>query len=95
MDNSKIKKKNRYLDDCGYIDPSQLALNDQGFRCCRYCKGSVIPPKRTFCSKQCVHEYRMRSDGTYLRACVFERDNGICAICGIDTKKNCETNPGF
>src|SRR5947208_2139460 len=81
------KKKKRFLDNCGYIDPKTLPVNDQGFRCCRYCGDSVKPPKRTFCSTSCVHEYRLRSDATYLRSCVFERDNGICAICNIDTKK--------
>jgi 5-methylcytosine-specific restriction endonuclease McrA len=32
-----------------------------------------------------VHEWRLRSSGSYLRECVFERDRGICAICRIDT----------
>jgi 5-methylcytosine-specific restriction endonuclease McrA len=41
--------------------------------------------RRTFCSDACVHEWRLRSSTSYLRECVFERDRGICAICGIDT----------
>lgn len=83
-------KKNRYLDGCGFIDPKILPLNEDGFRACRYCKKSIKPPKRTFCSNECVHEYRLRSDGTYLRSCVFERDQGICAICNIDTKETAD-----
>ena len=79
--------KNRYLDGCGFIDPKTLPINEDGYRCCRYCDGSVKPPKRTFCSKECVHEYRIRSDGSYLRSNVFERDMGICSICNIDTKE--------
>ncbi len=81
-----MNKKNRYRDGCGFIDPVILPLNDDGFRACRYCYKSVKPPKRTFCSSECVHEYRLRSDGSYMRSCVFERDHGICAICNIDTK---------
>ena len=76
----------RYLDGRGWIDPDTLPINADGFRCCRYCQQSVKPPKRTFCSKICVHEYRLRSCGSYLRSCVFARDKGICAICGVDTK---------
>ena len=80
------KKTNRYLENVGFIDPETLPINEQGYRTCRYCKGSVKPPRRTFCSKDCVHEYRIRSDGQYLRECIYNRDQGICAICGIDTK---------
>ena len=77
--------KQRYLENCGFIDPKSLPINEDGFRSCRYCKGSIKPPKRTFCSANCVHEYRLRSSGTYLRSMTFKRDHGICNICGIDT----------
>lgn len=53
---------------------------------CRQCGGS-IPAKgrrRTFCSAECVHAYKMQTDASYCREKVFERDNGICAKCGID-----------
>lgn len=43
--------------------------------------------RRTFCSDACVHEWRLRSSTSYLRECVFERDQGICALCGIDTHR--------
>ena len=43
--------------------------------------------RRTFCSDACVHEWRLRSSTSYLRECVFERDAGVCALCGIDTHK--------
>jgi 5-methylcytosine-specific restriction enzyme A len=29
----------------------------------------------------------LRSSTSYLRECVFERDGGICAICGTDTHR--------
>ena len=54
---------------------------------CRWCKGAVSGRRRTFCSDACVHEWRLRSSTSYLRECVFERDKGICALCGNDTHK--------
>jgi len=74
------------MDNRGYINPLTLPVNDDGFRCCRYCFKSILPPRRTFCSNDCVHEYRVRTSGTYLRHIIFQRDNGICKLCLIDTK---------
>lgn len=54
---------------------------------CRWCKGAVSGRRRTFCSAACVHEWRLRSSTSYLRECVFERDRGVCALCGIDTHR--------
>ena len=52
---------------------------------CRWCSGPVAPPKRTFCSPECVHEWRIRTDPGYVRGQVWERDHGICRGCGADT----------
>ena len=54
---------------------------------CRWCKGAVSGRRRTFCSDACVHEWRLRSSTSYLRECVFGRDKGVCALCGIDTHR--------
>ena len=40
------------------------------------------------CSDACVHQWRLRSSPTYLRECVFERDRGVCALCGVDTHRS-------
>lgn len=53
---------------------------------CRQCRGPVKSPRRTFCSDDCVDEWRLRSDPGYLRGKVFERDKGVCAVCGRDTE---------
>ena len=53
---------------------------------CRYCKGKIPPKRRTFCSDSCVHEWRIRSDNSYMREQVFLRDLGICKECGTDTR---------
>jgi 5-methylcytosine-specific restriction endonuclease McrA len=33
-----------------------------------------------------VHQWRLRTDPGYLRDQVFDRDRGVCAICGLDTE---------
>jgi hypothetical protein len=54
-------------------------------RVCRWCSLEVPKPRRTFCSEWCVHEWRLRTDPSYLRERVLARDRGICASCGTDT----------
>ncbi len=54
---------------------------------CRYCRQETKPPRLTFCSSECVHQWKIRSSGSYAAQCVFERDAGICARCHIDTEK--------
>lgn len=34
-----------------------------------------------------MHEWRLRSSSSYLRECVFERDRGVCALCGVNTHR--------
>lgn len=86
-DSEITKKIQRYRDNRGFINPKSLPVNADGYRSCRYCSASIRPPRRTFCSANCVHEYRLRSSCTYLRAKVYERDRGVCAICELDTKE--------
>lgn len=57
-----------------------------GYRLCRHCLVEVMPPRRTFCSDLCVHEYKLRSNHKYLREKVYERDLGICVFCKKDTR---------
>jgi 5-methylcytosine-specific restriction endonuclease McrA len=56
-------------------------------RICRWCGKDVPKGKRTWCSDECVHEFMIRKDPSYIRIKVFERDKGVCAICGLDTEK--------
>jgi 5-methylcytosine-specific restriction endonuclease McrA len=41
--------------------------------------------RRTFCSDDCVDQWRLRSDPGYLRDQVLKRDRGVCRSCRIDT----------
>jgi len=53
---------------------------------CRWCGGAIPRGRFTFCGAACVHEWRLRTDPGYLREKVFERDRGVCALCGLDTE---------
>lgn len=61
--------------------------DDDGKPLCRWCGGAVAPPRRSWCGDECVHQYNLRTSGSYLRAQVFKRDRGVCAECGCDTKR--------
>lgn len=69
------------------IDAKLLPKDENGFTMCRWCSGPVKPPRRTMCSPECVHEILIRTNGRYLRDCVYNRDKGICKLCNLDTKK--------
>jgi 5-methylcytosine-specific restriction protein A len=76
---------NRYIGKLP--DANTLPKTEDGFTCCRWCMKAVHPPRRTLCSKECTHELNLRTNGKYLRECVYKRDNAICALCNTDTKK--------
>lgn len=69
----------------GYIE--RLEQGPGGKNLCRYCKTEVSPPRRTFCSEACVHEYKILNHWNYARSQVIKRDKGICQICFIDCRK--------
>jgi 5-methylcytosine-specific restriction endonuclease McrA len=63
----------------------ELPKGAEGRNLCRWCSLEVPPGRRTFCSDFCVNEWRLRTDPSYLREKTFERDRGVCALCGVDT----------
>jgi 5-methylcytosine-specific restriction protein A len=78
---------NRAIAEAGWVDPGRLPVGPNGRPLCRWCNIEVPKSRRTFCSRYCVNEHRLRSDPGYLRDQTFERDRGICAICGCDAEK--------
>lgn len=53
---------------------------------CRWCGKDVnrfSPKRRTFCSDECVHEYKIRASSSYVRAYIAKRDKHTCQICGL------------
>ncbi|MDQ2901749.1 MAG: HNH endonuclease [Acidobacteriota bacterium] len=69
----------------GRVRRDDLPKGPNGRALCRWCALEVPPRRITFCSEYCVDEWRMRTDPSYLRERIFERDRGVCAACGIDT----------
>lgn len=52
---------------------------------CRWCGTETKPPRMTFCSASCVHEWTIRTGGPEIRIMLLKRDKGVCACCGVDT----------
>jgi 5-methylcytosine-specific restriction enzyme A len=61
--------------------------NAEGKPLCRWCGSIVTPPRRTFCSDNCVAAFKEEVDFSHARHQVFARDRGICAACGANTLK--------
>jgi len=51
---------------------------------CRWCGQPVPPPRRTWCCDECVQEYLIRSSNNNVAKQVYQRDKGVCAVCGMD-----------
>jgi len=68
----------------GWADRESLPKGPNGRNLCRWCNLEVPKGRVTFCSDWCVEEWRLRTDPGHLREKVFERDKGICAVCGVD-----------
>lgn len=71
----------------GSADVSPSKKGPHGGRLCRWCAKEVFPPRQTYCSEDCVYEWKLRSDVQFLRSQLFMRDKGFCASCGLDTLK--------
>ena len=61
--------------------------SEAGEPICRWCRGVVVAPRRTFCSDACVHEWKIRSSPWYVRREVKKHDKGICRLCGVNVVK--------
>ena len=64
---------------------TQQPKSPEGLPLCFWCKKLVIAPRQTFCSDNCVHEWKLRTDSGYVRGLLFERDHGVCSVCKVDT----------
>lgn len=54
---------------------------------CTWCGEPVPKGRRTWCSDGCVEAFKLRHDWSHIRGKVFERDRGVCCLCGLDTEK--------
>jgi len=55
-----------------------------GFYLCRLCKMPCAEGSRQWCSEECFKKFLTMSDGSHVRAQLFERDRGVCAECGVN-----------
>jgi len=62
-------------------------LDAAGRPLCRECGGEVRSPRRAFCSARCADALRIRTSPSAARESVFERDFGVCAVCGTNTQE--------
>lgn len=69
----------------GFCNEARLPKGPNGRALCRRCGTEVPKGRRTFCSAACVHEWQLETNPGYCRSQVFERDHGVCALCGLDT----------
>jgi len=58
---------------------------ESGRPLCVWCQKEVPPRRRNWCSNECVEQYKLQGDWTYLCRVIRKRDKGVCAKCGIDT----------
>jgi len=69
-----------------YRDLPPQHKNADGKWICRWC-GKVCPGRRrSWCCDECLNEYWILRDPGYARRRTYERDKGVCAICGLDTE---------
>jgi 5-methylcytosine-specific restriction protein A len=70
-----------------HFDRKDPVARPDGLKPCRWCKGPVVPPKQCWCGNpDCVLQWTMRTQPRVFRQVVFDRDKGICALCGLDTR---------
>ncbi|CAM9902658.1 unnamed protein product, partial [Ectocarpus sp. 8 AP-2014] len=74
----------RWNPEAGWVDRATMERGERGYPLCRFCNEEVPSARRTFCSDACVHEHRIRTQGSYVRKCLLVRDGGQCAECGVD-----------
>jgi 5-methylcytosine-specific restriction protein A len=69
----------------GHVRPSQLPKGSHGRALCRQCATEVPSSRRTFCSDECVDEWKAAHMWPAdVRRLLEKRDHGVCAICGLD-----------
>lgn len=69
-----------------HFDRKDPVIHPDGRKGCRSCHGVLPKGKRSFCSPACILWWTLRTRNSIFRQVVFDRDKGICAACGIDTR---------
>ena len=80
-----MTSRHRISPAAGRINLTHVPRSPQGRPLCRVCGLEVGPRRRSFCSSECVHNWRLRTDPGYVRELIQARDRGRCAACATDT----------
>lgn len=64
-----------------------ITFDAEGNPLCRWDQKPVAPGRRAYCSRPCQIEVDIRCSASSLREHVGKRDKGVCARCGMDTKR--------
>jgi 5-methylcytosine-specific restriction enzyme A len=56
----------------------------EGRHLCRYCGGVLSGRRTAWCGEECVREALIRIRPGWARSAVYNRDRGVCALCGFD-----------
>lgn len=81
-----MSKEKRKYSKSGWVDYKKHPRGPNGRGLCRWCGQEVPKGKRTWCSPFCIHQHKIRVGGKYQAKIVWERDAGICDICGINAE---------
>jgi len=65
-------------------DPRAGFTSGKRLSACRHCAGALPANRRSFCSDECVHEWKIRTQPSYAAIKVKQRDKGVCRECGLD-----------
>ena len=76
----------RYLTKEQKVESRARAANEKLCRWCGLDVKRLSTRRSTFCSPECVHEFRIRTDSSYIRHYIAERDKHTCQICGLMCK---------
>lgn len=78
MSTSRIPEK------AGHCNRKKLPRGANGNALCRQCSTECQNARSTFCSGDCVHEWKLTTQPAYQAEHVLKRDNGVCATCGVN-----------
>ena len=71
----------------GREKPYSQQVGPTGKRLCAWCeRAEVGKGRRKYCGEECAEAYAVSRSPAFARLKVWYRDQGVCAICGFDSK---------
>lgn len=76
---------NRVNPKAGRVDARLLPKGPNGRAICRACGTEVPQGRGAFCGDACADDWAVRNSPSLMRQRAYQRDRGVCALCGIDS----------